>query len=99
MLTEEIIWIIAAQLTLALKHIHSDGKEVILHRNICPAKVYVDSDKNIKLGDFNLAKKLDLEEQFATTRLTETYYQSPEQLENGIFTKKTDIWSLGCLIY
>jgi serine/threonine protein kinase len=51
------------------------------------------------LGNFKFVKKLDTEEQFATTVLTDIYYLSPEQLEDCIFTAKTDIWALGCLMY
>lgn len=33
------------------------------------------------------------------TRLNDAYYLSPEQLNNGTFTEKTDIWAIGCLLY
>lgn len=54
---------------------------------------------NIKLGGFSMSKVMNSEEQFASTYLTNTYYLSPEQCECGIFSKETDIWALGCLIY
>ncbi len=85
-------------LVLALKDIHKNKKGTILHRNIQPKSIFINNN-SIKLGNFKFVKKLNTEEQFATTILTDTYYMSPEQLEDGVFTSKTDIWALGCLLY
>lgn len=63
-------------LVIALKDIHKNKKGTILHRNIQPKSVFI-SNNSIKLGNFRFVKKLDTEEQFATTILTDTYYMSP----------------------
>jgi serine/threonine protein kinase len=59
----------------------------------------LDSAFNVKLGDFGLARRLNNEENFTKTTLHQTFYLSPEQLKEGIFTPKTDIWACGCLLY
>lgn len=98
LLPEHTIWRIFMQVVLALQEVHK-RKEVILHRDIKPANILLDAQSNVKLGDFGLARRLNNEENFAQTRLEQTYYLSPEQLKEGIFTEKTDIWALGCLLY
>jgi serine/threonine protein kinase len=63
-------------LVIGLKEIHKNKKGIILHRNIQPKSVFINNN-SIKLGNFKFVKKLDTEEQFATTILTDTYYMSP----------------------
>lgn len=98
-LPEESIWRIFTQVLLAVHEIHKRKEGVILHRDIKPANVFVDAANNVKLGDFGLARRLNNEENFAKTKINQTYYLSPEQLQEGIFTEKTDIWACGCLLY
>lgn len=73
---EEKVWKLMKDLVLALKDIHKNKKGTILHRNIQPKSIFI-SNNSIKLGNFKFVKKLDTEEQFATTILTDTYYMSP----------------------
>lgn len=96
MLPEESIWKIFMQVVTALMAIQ---KERIIHRDIKPANIFLDADQNVKLGDFGLAKRLNNEANFEMTRLVDTYYLSPEQLREEVFTEKTDIWAIGCLLY
>lgn len=93
---EEAIWKTFTQLVIALLCIHPSS---ILHRNIKPSNIFLDADRNVKLGDFAFARRLDPEELFSATVLPTTNYMSPEQVKTGIFSKKTDIWALGCLLY
>ena len=67
------------QLTQAIGYIHRDG---LIHRNINPSNIYFKEDKrkNIKLGGFSLAKKIEHEESFANTVISNTHYLSPEQI-------------------
>ena len=59
-LPEQIVVNILSQLVLALYECHhGSGKKnhaTILHRDIKPENVFIDSDSNIKLGDFGLSK-------------------------------------------
>jgi serine/threonine protein kinase len=75
-------WTIFYQLTQALDCIHQDSHGTLLHRNINPRCVLFKEEerKNIKLGGFGMAKKLDFEDNFSTTYIPNTCYLSPEQI-------------------
>ena len=96
---EEVIWKIAAQLVLALAEIHKRKDGVILHRDIKPGNIFLDSEKNVKLGDFGLARVLGKDSLFANTYVGTPYYMSPEQISGSPYNEKCDIWSFGCLLY
>jgi serine/threonine protein kinase len=65
----------------------------------CSLLVFLDKSLNVKLGDFGLSRTIgDPENEFAQTYVGTPYYMSPE-LVDGKYNTKSDIWSLGCLIY
>ncbi|PIK52519.1 putative serine/threonine-protein kinase Nek2 [Apostichopus japonicus] len=99
-LEEDFIWKILKQVTLALQECHKrvQGK-AILHRDLKPANVFLDLTHNVKLGDFGLARVLNHETSFAKTFVGTPYYMSPEQMNHASYNEKSDIWSLGCLLY
>ncbi|NXQ40343.1 NEK2 kinase, partial [Catharus fuscescens] len=99
-LDESFVLKVLAQLTLALKECHrrSDGG-VTVHRDLKPANVFLDGKQNVKLGDFGLARILHHDTSFATTFVGTPYYMSPEQMNYMSYNEKSDIWSLGCLMY
>eukprot|EP00762_Andalucia_godoyi_P006198 ANDGO_01701.mRNA.1 putative serine/threonine-protein kinase nek2 len=99
-IAEEVIWRVFSQILLALKECH--GKEdsnVILHRDLKPANIFLDGQRNVKLGDFGLARILSKSSMYAHTNVGTPYYMSPEQVNDRAYNEKSDIWSLGCLIY
>uniref|UniRef100_A0A673VJF7 non-specific serine/threonine protein kinase n=1 Tax=Suricata suricatta TaxID=37032 RepID=A0A673VJF7_SURSU len=100
-LDEEFVLRVMAQLTLALKECHrrSDGGHTVLHRDLKPANVFLDGKRNVKLGDFGLARILNHDTSFAKTFVGTPYYMSPEQVNCTSYNEKSDIWSLGCLLY
>ncbi|POI26779.1 hypothetical protein CIB84_009472, partial [Bambusicola thoracicus] len=55
--------------------------------------------KVAKLGDFGIARQLNDTTEFAYTCVGTPYYLSPEICENRPYNNKTDIWSLGCVLY
>lgn len=97
---EEFILKIMHQLVSALQECHrrKDGAHV-LHRDLKPANVFLDSSDNVKLGDFGLARVLQHDTSFAKTFVGTPYYMSPEQVNKQNYNEKSDIWSLGCLVY
>ena len=97
--SEEIIWKIFIQLILALYECHNHKEGKILHRDIKPSNVFLDSEKNVKLGDFGLSRMLSNESNFAYSHVGTPYYMSPEQIEEMKYDDKSDIWSLGCFLY
>ena len=95
-LPETQIWAILTQLGLALKHCHHKR---VLHRDIKASNVFQDKYNVIKLGDFGLSKVLDEESVFAYSKVGTPYYMSPEQIDERKYNEKSDVWSLGCLLY
>ncbi|KAG8443726.1 hypothetical protein GDO86_009048 [Hymenochirus boettgeri] len=100
-LDEDFILRVFSQLALALKDCHkrSDGGHTVLHRDLKPANIFLDAKKNVKLGDFGLARILHHDSSFAKTFVGTPYYMSPEQMNRMSYNEKSDIWSLGCLLY
>lgn len=101
---EEFVTKILLQLVLALQACHnqrnrSGNSGRILHRDLKPANVFLDESKNVKLGDFGLARVLHHDTSFAKTFVGTPYYMSPEQMKKDHYNEKSDLWSLGCLIY
>ncbi|KAI0784315.1 hypothetical protein C8Q75DRAFT_779630 [Abortiporus biennis] len=77
------------------------GKEKrpqILHRDLKPDNVFLDENNTVKLGDFGLSKALP-QASFANTYVGTPYYMSPELMQEKAYDSKSDIWSLGCVIY
>jgi tRNA A-37 threonylcarbamoyl transferase component Bud32/CheY-like chemotaxis protein len=86
------------QIAGALKAIHSVG---ILHRDLKPANIMLREDGSIALIDFGLAKRARLEaevtgegEIFGTP-----YYMSPEQGHGRLADQRSDLYSLGVILY
>jgi serine/threonine protein kinase len=84
------------QLAIAIKYIH-DRK--ILHRDLKAENVFLMKDGTVKLGDFGIAKVLEHTFQLCQTQVGTPYYLSPEICDGANYNSKTDIWSLGCILY
>lgn len=84
------------QICLAIKHIH-DKK--ILHRDLKSQNIFLTENGLIKLGDFGIAKCLNLTMEKASTIVGTPYYLSPEIVQNQPYNFKSDIWSLGVLLF
>jgi len=97
---ETFVWKVLHQLSSALQECHSCTKaSTVLHRDLKPANVFLDVNNNCKLGDFGLARVLHHDTSFAKTFVGTPYYMSPELVNRSSYNEKSDIWSLGCLIY
>uniref|UniRef100_A0A061QR26 non-specific serine/threonine protein kinase n=1 Tax=Tetraselmis sp. GSL018 TaxID=582737 RepID=A0A061QR26_9CHLO len=96
LLREEQILDWAVQLFLGLKHVH-DRK--ILHRDLKSQNVFISKGGILKLGDFGVSKVLNNTHHLASTAVGTPYYLSPEICQSKKYNQKSDIWSLGCLLY
>jgi serine/threonine-protein kinase len=86
---------IARQLCAGLAAAHDGG---VLHRDLKPANVMIDADGNVRVLDFGLAgltEELVQEDLRAGTPA----YMSPEQLAGQELTTRSDIYSLGLVLY
>ena len=84
------------QMCLGMKHIH-DRK--IIHRDIKGANVFLTKKGIVKIGDFGIAKVLSHTVQKARTMVGTPYYLSPEIVQSKPYNSKTDIWSMGVMLY
>lgn len=107
-LEESIIIYIAIEILKALVYLHTHN---VIHRDVKPANVFLSEptvelpkkyeERNIfhvMLGDFGIAKVLE-DSDLATTLVGTPYYLSPELVSKHVYSKKSDIWSLGVLLY
>jgi NIMA (never in mitosis gene a)-related kinase len=81
---------------LALKYVH-DRK--ILHRDLKTQNIFLTSKGEIKIGDFGIARVLQSTYDYAQTAIGTPYYLSPEICQEKPYNQKSDIWSLGCILY
>jgi len=88
---------IASQIAEGLKKAHGKG---IVHRDLKPANIMLTDEGTVKIVDFGLAKLKGL------TRLTKSgttlgtvAYMSPEQAQGKEVDQRSDIWSLGVILY
>ena len=61
--------------------------------------MFLGKDDKIKIGDLGVAKLLNQTNNFAHTIVGTPYYLSPELCEEKPYNHKSDIWSLGCVLY
>merc|ERR1719162_727579 len=98
---EQTVMGVFVQICAALLHIHSRR---ILHRDLKPANVFIVGEGDLaeclfKLGDFGIAKMLEGTTCQAHSTVGTPSYLSPEICKNNPYGTKSDIWSLGVVLY
>lgn len=88
---------IAIQVCRALEHAHKKG---IIHRDIKPQNILIDENGIVKVTDFGIARAVSTGT-IINTNLTigSVHYFSPEQARGGYVDNRSDIYSLGIVLY
>ncbi|KAI6778416.1 Serine/threonine-protein kinase-like protein [Emericellopsis cladophorae] len=102
-LPEPLVRSFVRQILTGLSYLHN---QEIIHRDIKGANILVDNKGTIKISDFGISKKLE-----ATNILNgannnknrpslqgSVFWMAPEVVKQTSYTRKADIWSLGCLV-
>jgi serine/threonine protein kinase len=93
-------WTLQASKGLNYLHAHQ-----IIHRDIKPANMFLTSSNQIKLGDLAFAKLVEdsirgsMSGKGGGSVVGSLEYMSPEMIKLDEYSFKTDIWSLGCVLY
>ena len=98
LIEEDILYNIIKQICIGIKEIHNKN---IIHRDIKPENIFMNENKDIKIGDFGISKQYNSNKEYTKTiyKVGSIEYMSPEIRKKGIYNEKTDMYSLGCIIY
>ncbi len=96
LLTIDHIQYFVYQILRGLKFIHSSN---VLHRDLKPSNLLLNSNCDLKVCDFGLARGVEDEQQLTLTEYVVTrWYRAPEiMLVCQEYTKAIDVWSVGCI--
>ncbi len=86
----------AIQIAKALEHAHSRG---VVHRDIKPHNVMVLKNGSVKVADFGIARLMSKGNTLTKEALGSVHYISPEQAKGGRVDNRSDIYSLGVVMY
>jgi len=78
-----------------------DGKELrgVVHGDIKPKNIRIDSRGNVRVLDFGIAKALSLSRRLTRNEFGSVPYASPERLDSGEVDALCDLWSLAVMLY
>lgn len=102
-LGESLIQNFVRQILQGLSYLHSRD---IIHRDIKGANILVDNKGSVKISDFGISKRVDTSTLLnggkkGAQRVSlqgSVFWMAPEVVRQTAYTRKADIWSLGCLI-
>lgn len=84
------------QMLLAVKYLH-DVK--VIHRDLKLGNLFLNDNLDVKLGDFGLATRVEIEGERKRTLCGTPNYIAPEVLGKKGHSYEVDVWSIGCILY
>jgi mitogen-activated protein kinase kinase kinase len=102
-LPEPLVRSFVRQILNGLSYLHNRD---IIHRDIKGANILVDNKGTIKISDFGISKKLEASNILSGANNNKhrpslqgsVFWMAPEVVKQTSYTRKADIWSLGCLV-
>ena len=97
---EELVRNFVKQILTGLNYLHERG---IIHRDIKGANILVDNKGGVKISDFGISKKKVTNDLLGNASARQSlqgsvFWMAPEVVKQEPYTRKADIWSLGCLV-
>jgi len=93
-LSNEYLQYFLYQILRGLLYIHSAG---LIHRNLKPSILLINSSSDLKISDFQFSKPPPKEILFDTEYISNRPYKAPETLLGQLETQAVDIWAVGCI--
>lgn len=99
-LSDNHVQLFIYQILRGLNFMHS---ACVLHRDLKPRNILVNSSCDVKICDFGLARLFVNEMRVSSSQMTDyvatRWYRAPEVLLSGqVYTETMDIWSVGCIL-
>ena len=97
LIDEKRIWDILIQVLIGLDYLHN--KKLIIHRNIKPDNILMDTDGNVKISDLDSSAVFGDSEDYILIAHNSRIYMSPEMVNGGNYNFKTDVYTLGLTFF
>jgi len=93
-----VVWVldVLRQICEGLAHAHQGG---LLHRDLKPSDIRVTPEGEVKILDFGIANLKSFERLDDLPALGSLHYRAPEQVEGGRTDRRTDVYSVGAILY
>jgi len=101
-LKETELWSMLHELLLGIQHLHENN---VIHRDLKPLNLFLNSKRCIKIGDLGVAKKIiddnedDKNYQICDSKVGTPLFLAPELVQNYKYDFKVDIWAIGVTMY